>query len=360
MQNAILTLELGPNITFWLSESYFNIRIWPISHFDIRISNLTFEFGPNISFWHSNSNFNIRIRAEYLILTFKILFWLSNLWQISHFDIRNPILSFSSGRISHFDIRNHILTLKLGPNITFWYLKSYIHIRIRLQNLGQISNYPILTFEIGRIIAFRRLISYFVIWIGPNIAISIITFEFGPNISFWHSKSCFDCRMHDKYLILSFEILFCHSIRAEYRILTFVIIFWHSNWGRISQFDIRNPIFTFEHGPNIEVWHSKSYFDFGIRADYCILTFDILFCHLNWGKYSILPFKILFWHSNWGLISHFDILILTEYRILAFWFEFGCRISHFDIRSAILTVELGPNIKFWHSKSYFDFRIWAD
>ena len=28
----------------------------------------------------------------------------------------------------------------------------------------------------------------------------------------------------------------------EYRILTFQILLWQSNWGRISYFDIQNPI----------------------------------------------------------------------------------------------------------------------
>ena len=40
-------------------------------------------------------------------------------------------------------------------------------------------------------------------------------------------------------------------IRSEYRILTFEILFLHSNDGRISHFDNRNPILTFELGPNI-------------------------------------------------------------------------------------------------------------
>ena len=42
------------------------------------------------------------------------------------------------------------------------------------------------------------------------------------------------------------------QIRAEYRILTFKILFLHSNLDRISNFDIRNSILTFEFGPNIE------------------------------------------------------------------------------------------------------------
>ena len=266
---------------------------------------MTFEFGPNIEFWHSKSYFDIRIRAEYRILTFKILFWHSNSGRISilhsksYFDIRiraeYRILTFkilfwhsTSGRISNFDIQNPILTFEFGPNIAFWHSKSYFDIRIR-------TEYRILTFKILFWHSNLDRISNF------DIQNPILTFEFGPNIAFWHSKSYFDIR-----------------IRTEYRILTFKILFWHSNLDRISNFDIQNPILTFEFGPNIEFWHSKSYFDIQIRAEYRILTFEILF-----------------WHSNSGIISHFDI------------------------QNPILTFELGPNIEFWHSKSYFDIRIRA-
>ena len=89
--------------------------------------------------------------------------------------------------------------------------------------------------------------------------------------------------------------LVCFSFFA-FRFSLFV--FRHSNSGRISHFDIQNPILKFEFGPNIEFWHSKSY-----------------------PKHMIL--------------------------------------SIFDIKNLILTFELGPNIEFWHPKSYFDIRIWA-
>ena len=326
------------------------------SFFAFRFS--TFEFGPNIAFWHSKSYFDIRIRAEYRILTFKILFWHSNSGRISNFDIQNPILHSNSGRISNFDIQNPILTFELGPNIEFWHSKSYFDIRIRAQyriltfkilfwhsNLGRISNFdipnPILTFELGPNIEFY-------------IQNPILTFEFGPNIEFWDSKSYFDIR-----------------IRAEYRILRFKILFWHSNSGRISNFDIQNPILTFELGPNIEFWHSKSYFDILTGTEYQILIFKILFWHSNSGRISnfdiqnpILTFElgpnIEFWHSK----SYFDIPIRAEYRILTFkilfWHSNSGPISNFDIQNPILTFEFGPNIEFWHSKSYFDIRTWAE
>ena len=270
------------------------------------------------------SFFDIRIWAGYRILTFKILFWHSN-----------------SGRISHFDIQNPILTFEFGPNIEFWHSKSYFDIRTW-------TEYRILTFKI----LFWHSISGRI----SNIDIQnpILTFEFGPNIAFWHSKSYFDIRTW-----------------TEYRILTFKILFWHSISGRISNIDIQNPILTFELGPNIEFWHSKSYFDIRFRAEYRILTFKILFWHSNSGRIShfdiqnpILTFElgpnIEFWHSK----SYFDIRTWTEYRILTFkilfWHSNSGRISNFDIQNPILTFEFGPNIEFWHSKSYFDIRIRAE
>ena len=235
IQNPILTFEFRPNIEF-----------------DIQNPILTFDFGPNIEFWHSKSYFDIRTWTEYRIFTLEILFWHSNSDRISKFDIQNPILTFpilNLGRISNFDIQNPILTFELGPKIEFWHSKSYFDIRIR-------TEYRIFTFKIlfwhsnlGRISNF-------------DIQNPILTFELGANIEFWHSKSFFDIR-----------------IPATYRLLTFKILFWHSNLDRISNFDIQNTILTFEFGPNIEFWHSKSYFDIRNRTEYRILTFKILFWH---------------------------------------------------------------------------------
>ena len=169
---------------------------------------------PNIVFWHSKSYFDIRNRAEYRILRFKILFWHSN-W----------------GRISYFDIQKPILTFEIGPNIVFWFKN------------------PILTFELG------------------------------PNIVFWHSKSYFDIRTWAEYRILTFKILFWHSKsgRISYFDIQNPILTFES--GRISYFDIQNPILTFELGPNGVFWHSKSYFDIRTEAEYRILTFKILLWH---------------------------------------------------------------------------------
>ena len=169
MQNAILTFELGPNITFWHSKSYFDIQIRPIIEFWNPI--LTFIFGPNISFWHLKSSFFI---------------------------------------------------FELGPIIALWYSKSY-------SNWGRISRFytrfPNLTFELGG--------EYY-----------ILTTE----ILFWHLNLGQISR-------LTTEILFDFQIRAQYRISMFDILFCHLNFGRISHFTIRNPILTFELGPNIPtIW----------------------------------------------------------------------------------------------------------
>ena len=66
-----------------------------------------------------------------------------------------------------------------------------------------------------------------------------MTFELGPNISFWHSKSYFKIQIQAEYRILTFKILF----------LLLEILFLNSNFGQISDFDIRNPILTFEFEP---------------------------------------------------------------------------------------------------------------
>ena len=60
----------------------------------------------------------------------------------------------------------------------------------------------------------------------------ILTFKLRPNIVFLHSKYYFDIRIGDEYRILIFKILY-------------------SNLGRISYFDIQNPILTFKLRPNI-------------------------------------------------------------------------------------------------------------
>ena len=157
------------------------------------------------------------------------------------------------------------------------------------------AEYSILTLKI--LFGFRTgRISHF------DIQNPILTFELKPNIVFWHSKSFYDIRTGR---ISHFDI----RTEAEYRILPFEIFFWHSNWVRISNFIIQNPILTFELKPNIVFWHSKSFYDirtgrvshFDIRteAEYRILTFKVLFWYSNWGRISNL------WHSNGGGISNF-------------------------------------------------------
>ena len=98
-----------------------------------------------------------------------------------------------------------------------------------------------------------------------------MTFELGPNIKIWLSKSYFDIRT-----------------RAKCDILTFEILYWHSNWDRISNFVIRSPILTFQLGPDIILWHSECFFGILIGTEYRILTFEILFWHSNYGNMAVL------------------------------------------------------------------------
>ena len=175
------------------------------------------------------------------------------------------------------------------PNIVFWYSKSYFDI----QNWAK---YRILIFKILFWHSNWGRLSYF------NIQNPILTFKIGPNIVFWHSKPYFDIQTGTEYRFWHSKSYFDIQNQAEYRILTFKILFWHSIWGRISYFDIQNPILTFELRPNIVFWHSKSYFD--IRTG---------------------P-NIVFWYSE----SYFDIRNRAK--------------SYFDIQNPILTFELGPNI----------------
>ena len=131
--------------------------------------------------------------------------------------------------------------------------------------------------------------------------------------------------------------------------------------------------------PNFVFRHSKSYFDIQIEPKYCILTFTILFWHSNWGriwhfnihtpiltfklrpKYRILTFKlgpnIAFWHAK----SYFDNRNEAECRILTFKFLFWRSKSYFDIRNEVKYIIRTFKILFWHSnwgqKSYLDIII---
>ena len=103
---------------------------------------------------------------------------------------------------------------------------------------------------------------------------------FGNDVCVWLMKQLSE-KKYSQYDI---------RIGTKYQNLTFKILFWHSNSGRMWFFDIRNLMLTFELGSNIELWHSKSYFDIPTGAGYHTLTFGILF-----------------WYSNWDRISDFDI-----------------------------------------------------
>ena len=70
---------------FWFFVFWHSKSGW-ISYFDIQNPILTFKLRPNIVFWHTKSYFDIRTGAEYRILTFKILFWHSKSGRISYFN----------------------------------------------------------------------------------------------------------------------------------------------------------------------------------------------------------------------------------------------------------------------------------
>ena len=67
--------------------------------------------------------FRYSIKGEVsLLFVFRFSFFviqLSNSGRISHYDIRNPILTFEFGPNIDFDIQNPILTFEFGPNIEF-------------------------------------------------------------------------------------------------------------------------------------------------------------------------------------------------------------------------------------------------
>ena len=174
----------------------------------------------------------------------------------------------------------------MGPVIVFW------------QN-------PILTFELGRISYFDIQNSDLTFELRLHIVFCpILTFELGGKSNLDIQKSWFDIQTEAAYFISTFKILFWHPdwgrishFDIQNPILTFQI-------GRISYFDIQNPILTFELRPNFVFWHSKSYFDI-----------------LTWADYHILSFKNFFWHSKCGRIWYFDI----QNPILTF------KIRYFDI-----------------------------
>ena len=173
------------------------------------------------------------------------------------------------------------------------------------------------------------------------------------NIALWHTKSYFDIRTLAKYWILTFEILFCHS-----------------NSDRITYFYIRDPVLTFEFRRNIAFWHSKCYFD--IRS-----WPNITFWHLKSNfdirtraEYRSLTFKI---EIKTGPEYFILLRIRAEYLILTIWiFQFS-NSDRFILTFEILfrpqpiyhsisyfVMQLWPNIAFWHSKSYYDFRTGAE
>ena len=135
IQNLISTFALRPNIVFWHSKTYVDIRIeteyyvfvfrfFCFSLFVFRFSSFAFghsNWGGISKFNIQNPIFDIRTEAEYRILTFEI--------PIFTLEFR-PNIVFWHWRISYFDIRSPILTFELRPTIVFWHSKSYFDSRI--------------------------------------------------------------------------------------------------------------------------------------------------------------------------------------------------------------------------------------
>ena len=187
----------------------------------------------------------------------------------------------------------HVILTMLSSTYHFWGVHNLYQAKSAKLNIGEQSKVGLFFFFLFSLFVFylsffvirfslfviRFLYSFFTFGLSPFVSAfrfslfvfhffdvqnPILKFKIGRNIAFWHSKSYFDI-----------------WTGAEYRILTFKILFWHSESGWISYFDIQNPIFTCEIGPNISYfdiqnptlsfellpnivfWHSKSYF--GIR-----------------------------------------------------------------------------------------------
>ena len=225
-------------------------------------------FGSNIAFLHSNSYFDINIGSNISFLHSKSYFRFQN-W-------------------AEYCVLLHFLTSILGPNIAFFHLESYFDIQNwSINRLLYIQKY-ILTFETGPNITFFY---FFDIVIRPNAA---LIFYSGPNIAFSQSK---------------FKIV---------QNMTFL--------------EIQNPIFRFKWVIFQLFLHAKFYFDIQNWAKYHFLhfyiqigikyrffTFKFLFWHQYWAKYLFLTIKILFSISKLGWLlffpTFFDILIGTKYRL---------------------------------------------
>ena len=254
----------------------------------------------------------------------------------------------------------HVILTMLSSTYQFWGVHNLYQAKSAKLNIGEQSKVGLFFFFLFSLFgflfiffrysffAFRYSISLFVFHFWSftfRIRFSFFSFRFS---FFWHSKSgpvsYFDVQTE-------VEILFWHSKPGRIHILTFKIPFRHSNWGRISNFDIKNPILTFEIRLNIEFWHSKSYFDIWTGAEYRSWHSKSYFDIRIEVEYRISTFKILFWHWKRGRISHFDI----PFKILFSHSNWGW-ISYLNIQNPFLTFELGPNIVILHSKSYFHIR----
>ena len=138
-------------------------------------------------------------------------------------------------------------------------------------------------------------------------------------MAYWRSHSYFDIPIKAEYHILTFKILFDIQTPAKYRFLTFNILFWNSDQGRTSNFDIHNPILTFEIRPNFVIDTLNPILTIEIRSN---IVFDVqnpIFYIRTTAKNHIQTLEFLLWHPNLGRMSR----------------EFLTHINYFDARNEV-------------------------
>ena len=128
IQNPILTFAMSRKILFWHSENPI-LTFAPSRKILFRHLKSFFDIcsESEMLFWHSKYYIDIRYESEKAILTFKILFWTSQLAGKSYFDIQNSILTFAM-----IDCRPKMTLLPPGnfADIVFLKEQSFLH-RIR-------------------------------------------------------------------------------------------------------------------------------------------------------------------------------------------------------------------------------------
>ena len=220
-------------------------------------------------------------------------------------------------------------TLSNTQQNLIWKLQFIIGVHSK-EKLVWFSFFDIRTESENRILTFKILF-WHSLWVEKfysDIQKSILIFALSRKILFWHaSKSDFVFLTESENPILTFKILYWHS----------KFLFWHSLWVGKSYFDIQNSTLTFEMSPKILYWNSKYYYCF--ESENPILTFKVLFWHWLWvGKsylgiqnstltFALSP-KILFWHSIFRFAPIFRFALS---RKILFWHSLCVGKSYFDI-----------------------------